>query len=71
MELLNPTMTVTNAEGVHWLVSFEHNFGNGEHIILTVKVLKSSNSLLEVEREAFDRATELLQVVSSKIESRK
>jgi hypothetical protein len=71
MELWNQAMTIQNAKGVHWLVSFEHDFGDGEHIVLTVKVLKSANSVLEVEREAFDRATELLQVVSRKIESNK
>lgn len=68
MELLNPTMTIQNVEGVHWLVSFEHDFGDGEHVSLTVKVLKSNVPASEIEREAFDRATELLQVVSRKID---
>ena len=67
MELLNPRLTVANAEGPHWLVSFEHDFGNDEHIVLTVKVSKSEHSLVMVEQEAFDRATELLQIVSRKI----
>ena len=67
MELLNPTMTVANAEGPHWLVSFEHHFGNGEHIVVTVKIGKSDHSLLIIEQEAFDRAVELLRVVSRKI----
>ncbi len=71
MQLLNPTMTIANAEGPHWLISFEHDFGGGEHIILTVKVLKSHHSLPEIEHEAFDRATKLLQVVSSRIGSNK
>ncbi len=67
MELINPGMTVQNAEGPHWLVGFEHDFGNGEHISLTVKVLKTNHPLIQVQREAFDRATELLQVISRAI----
>lgn len=66
--LINPTLTVANAEGPHWLVSFEHDFGGGEHIVLTVKVLKSDQSLPQVEKEAFDRATELLQIVSRRFD---
>ena len=70
MELINPRVTIDNADGPHWLVSFEHDFGNGEHIVLTVKVLKSDHPLVQVEKEAFDRATELLQIVSNSIAER-
>lgn len=64
MKLINPTMTVANLEGPHWLVSFEHQFNEDEHIVLSVKVMKSSHSLVQIEKEAFDRATELLQIAS-------
>lgn len=69
MNLINPTMTIANAEGPHWLVSFAHNFGNGEHVVLSVKVLKSDQSLVHIEKEAFDRATELLKIVAGGIPS--
>jgi len=68
MKLLNPTMTVTNLEGPHWLVSFEHWFNDEEHVVLSVKVMKSSHPLVQIEKEAFDRATELLQIVSRSID---
>lgn len=68
MKLLNPAMTITNTEGPHWLVSFEHDFGAGEMVALTVKVLKADRPLSVVQKDAFDRATELLQVVSRKLD---
>lgn len=68
VKLLNPAMTLTNIEGEHWLVGFDHDFGGGEHISLTVRVSKSRIPIQQIEREAFDRATELLQVVSSRID---
>ena len=67
-KLINPTFTIQNMEGPNWLVTFEHSFNDDEHISLTVKVAKSGKSVLQVEREAFDRATELLQVVLRKID---
>jgi hypothetical protein len=70
MELLNPRMTIQNAEGHHWLMSFEHDFNEHEHISLTVRVSKSDRPLIQVEKEAFERATEQLQLVSQRIEDR-
>ena len=68
MKLLMPTMAIRNAEGPHWLVSFDHDFGNGEMAALTVKVLKTDKPLSALQKEAFDRATELLQIVSRKLD---
>ena len=67
-KLINATFTIQNMEGPHWLVTFEHSFNEDEHISLTVKVSKSGKPVVQVEREAFDRATELLQVVSRNID---
>lgn len=68
MKLWNPSMTIHNRDGHHWLVSFEHDFGDGETIALTVKVLKADRPLSVVQKDAFDRATELLQVVSRRLD---
>lgn len=68
MKLLNPAMTINNAAGPHWLVSFEHDFGDGEMVMLTVKVLKTDRPLSVIQKDAFDRATELLQVVSRRLD---
>ena len=68
MKLLTPAMAIRNAEGPHWYVSFEHDFGNGEIAALTVKVLKTDKPLSALQKEAFDRATELLQIVSRKLD---
>ena len=68
MELMNPNMTIQNTDGPHWLVCFEHEFGDGERIVVSVKVLKSDHPLVQIQREAFDRATELLQIVSTGIQ---
>ena len=67
-KLINPTFTIQNMDGPHWLVTFDHSFNDDEHISLTVKVSKSAKPVVQVEREAFDRATELLQVVSRNID---
>ena len=66
--LINPTFTIQNMEGPHWLVTFDHSFNGDERISLTVKVSKSEKPVVQVQREAFDRATELLQVVSRNID---
>ena len=83
MKLLTPAMAIRNAEGPHWYVSFEHDFGNGEMAALTVRVLKADKPLSALQKEAFDcsasprhtssrsgpsRATELLQIVSRKLD---
>ena len=67
-KLINPTFTIQNMDGPHWLVTFDHSFNDDERISLTVKVSKSAKPVVQVEREAFDRATELLQVVSRNID---
>jgi hypothetical protein len=57
----NPRMTITDAEGPHWLVSFDHDFGHGMHVALRVRVSKSEHPLGMLQEEAFDRASELLE----------
>ena len=66
-KLINPSFTVQNTEGPHWIVTFEHAFNEDERVFMQVKVSKSNAPIVQIEREAFDRATELLQLVSRSI----
>ena len=67
-KLINPKFTIQNLEGPDWLVTFEHDFNEDERVFLQVKVSKSNKPIVQIEREAFDRATELLQLVSRGID---
>ena len=49
-------------------MTFEHDFNEDERVFLQVKVSKSNKPIVQIEREAFDRATELLQLVSRGID---
>lgn len=70
MELMSPGLSIQNAIGNHWLATFSHDFNEAESITFTVRVTKSDKSLPAVQLEAFDRAAELLRVISEQLESR-
>jgi len=60
MQLLNPTITIRNTDSQHWLVSLEHDFGNGEAAHITVKVPRGDQPVSNLQREALARAQHLL-----------
>lgn len=61
MELLNPTVTVTNAEGDFWLVRFQHEFDAHQRLDFTVQIYKQTDKPLpEVIRAAFARLDEMI-----------
>lgn len=61
MELLNPTVTVTNAEGDFWLVRFQHEFDVHQRLDFTVQIRKQTQQpLQEVIRAAFARLLEIV-----------
>lgn len=51
MELLNPTMTVTNTDGEHWLVRMQHQFGDVERLDVTLLVPRSDQPLAQVQQQ--------------------
>lgn len=54
MELLNPTVTITNAEGDFWLVRFQHEFDAHQRLDFTVQIRKQTQQpVLGVIRLAF------------------
>lgn len=65
MNLLNPKITVQNAEGHHWLLTFEHAANNGTAITFTMPVAKGSTPLPALADEAIDAAITLLQRLKS------
>lgn len=61
MELLNPTVTITNAEGDFWLVAFHHEFDAHQRLDFSVQIHKQRDKpLLEVIRAAFARLDEMI-----------
>ena len=61
MELLQPTVTVTYAEGDFWLVRLEHNFDAHQRLDITVQIPKQTQKpLLEVIRVAVARMWEMI-----------
>ena len=46
MELLQPTVTVTYAEGDFWLVRLEHNFDAHQRLDITVQIPKQTQKPL-------------------------
>lgn len=63
MELMNPTLTVQNAKGEHWLVTLQHVWSNAEQINVTVQIPKSHGSLKDVQEQTVQRAVALLQLL--------
>lgn len=54
MELLNPTVTITNADGDFWLVRFQHEFDAHQRLDFTVQIHKQRQlPVLEAIRTAF------------------
>lgn len=61
MELMNPTVTVTNAEGDFWLVAFHHEFDAHQRLDFSVQIHKQRDKpLLEVIRAAFLQLDEMI-----------
>ena len=61
MDLLNPTVTITNAEGDFWLVRFQHDFDAHQRLDFTVQIRKQTQQpLQEVIRAAFARLLEIV-----------
>jgi len=60
MELLNPTVTITNATNDFWLVRFQHEFDAHQKLDFTVQIRKQTDQpLVEVIRTAFARLLEM------------
>lgn len=61
MELLNPTVTVTNADGDFWLVRFQHEFDAHQRLDFTVQIRKQTQlPLIGVIQAAFSRLQEMI-----------
>lgn len=61
MELLNPTITITNMEGDFWLVGFRHQFDEHQVMDVRVKIPKMrESSVLAVTQAALARLQEML-----------
>jgi hypothetical protein len=61
MELLNPTITITNADGGFWLLAFHHEFDAHQRLDFTVQIHKQPNApLQELIRTAFARLQEMI-----------
>lgn len=61
MELLNPTVTVTNAEGDLWLVRFQHEFDAHQRLDFSVTIRKQTDKpMLDVIRAAVARLQEMI-----------
>lgn len=67
MKLINPTITIQNMEGPDFAVTMVHSFSDIESISFTVRVSRSSQELGAVQKDAVERATELLQAVSNRL----
>ena len=64
MNLINPRLTVQNAEGSQWLLTFEHAWNEDERIEFTVKVPKNPPVPIgQVVDQAVTKAVELLQLL--------
>lgn len=66
MDLTNPRITIQNVEGGHWLVRFEHDFGNGEAVDITVKVPRSDMTMTQLTAQVYARAGSLLATLASR-----
>lgn len=61
MELLNPTITITNAEGDFWLVRFQHDFDAHQRLDFSVTIRKQREQpLQQVARLAWQRLAEMI-----------
>ena len=61
MELLNPTITITNTDAGHFLVRYVHKFDEHQFLDFTVRILKAPNrSLDKLTQEAFSRLGEMI-----------
>ena len=62
MELIQPTITITNAEGDFWLVRIEHRFDAHQRLDITVQIRKMPTAPLhDVARAALARMDEMLR----------
>jgi hypothetical protein len=68
MKLLNPSITINNMEGEHWLVTVAHDFGNGEVMTFTVQIQRTHGPIAEIQKEAWAQAARLLQLVTGSLE---
>jgi len=60
-KLLNPRLTLQNAEEPDWLANVEHTFNDSEHISFTVLVPKAENrTVAAATQTAVLRAKKLL-----------
>lgn len=61
MELLNPTITITNASDGFWLVRFEHRFDEHQTMDITVQIKKMPDApMMAVIRAALARLQEMI-----------
>lgn len=67
MTPLNPRITIQNAEGDHLYVRFEHDFGNGERIDVTVAIPRADHSLTQVHLQASARLQTLLDTLDFRV----
>lgn len=63
MQTLNPKIVLQNLVGNEWLICIEHDFGSMEKFVLTVRVPKGDRALSAIKRDAFARATLLLNAL--------
>ena len=64
MELLNPTITISNTDRGVYQVRFQHDFGNGEVLDITVQIPRQNHTLGQVSLAALDRAVELARLIT-------
>lgn len=68
MNTLNPTITIQNLEGDHWLVRYQHDFCNGETLDCTVKIAKNNSPISDTSARALRRIAELAEHLAAKTE---
>lgn len=66
MELMNPTLTVQNAEGL-WLVTMEHQLSDVERIDFTIKMPKQDQLIGQLQKDACVRVARLLESMASRL----
>lgn len=67
MSPLNPRITIQNAEGTQLFVRFEHDFGNGERIDVTMAIPKGDHSLSRVHLQVSQRLQGLLDSLDFRV----
>lgn len=66
MEIINPTITVQNTDTNHYLVRYQHDYGDGERIDIQVKIPRSNHTLGDIHRQVMERLKFLVEAITPK-----